>query len=233
MSKKQIVYWANNSAPQNQIGQILLNHPPKKVSKQFFRQLAPEATYQRCPATVDFFSNMYQLEFPFDIDVKVTDNVAVGIGSQCFYPVRQHFENRITAELDLGFVFFSEEPLEIEMLPPFAEKTLASEYGLVALGGMDISSTFRPVVATHILWDGVNEFKAKENEPMFYIRFKTKNPIEFKHFYLTEKLFNVTTVVANWAHLYKWGSPLQFRYDRFKNSGMRDIVLKEIKENLI
>jgi hypothetical protein len=101
------------------------------------------------------------------------------------------------------------------------------------MGGFDIGQWFRPVTANHILWEGENRFKAKEGEPMFYVRFKTDKQIVLKPFYVTEKLYKCASSNVGFARYYKEGLSLAQRYERFKITKMRDMVLKEIKANLI
>ena len=236
MSNKTVtVYWANFSVPEAQESMILLNLPPEKLMKDFFKNKAGDdsRTYVRCPATQSFMKNTYFARFPVDLDVTFENGVAHGERSGLFMKRKQDFQDKISTDIDYQWIFFAEESLEVEVLPPFGHKTEASQYGMIAMGGFDIGQWFRPVTANHILWEGETRFKAKEGEPMFYLRFKTNKQVILKPFYVTEKIYKLASSNVGFARYYKEGLSLAQRYERFKITKMRDMVLKEIKANLI
>ena len=76
-------------------------------------------------------------------------------------------------------------------------------------------------------------FEIKENEPLFYVEFKTDRPIILKRFNMNNQLDKIARGNVFSSNLFGKGQTLLSRYIKFNNSGLRDKILKEIKNNLI
>ena len=228
------VYWANLSSAELQQRQNLLVPSPKNVISELFEKaMLTNKTYNRCPANKTAFKNTYFVQSPLDFDITFNDNYqGMGLRSDWLIPRPQDFENRITTEIDLGWLFFCEESLMLEITPPYSHDTTASKYGSVAVGSFDISKWFRPVMPTFFLWENQRRFVVKANEPLAYIRFLTDEKIKLQQFELTQKLIDVNVACANHPNYYEF-LPLPERYKLFREQKMHKIVLKEIKNNLI
>jgi hypothetical protein len=228
------VYWANLSSVALQQRQNLLVPPIKSlISELFEKAIRNNKTYNRCPANKTAFKNTFFVQSPLDFDITFDDNYqGTGLRSDWLIPREQDFENRITAEIDLGWLFFCEESLMLEITPPYSHDTTVSKYGSIAVGSFDISKWFRPVMPTYFLWENERRFLIKANEPLAYIRFLTDEKIKLQQFEITQKLLDVTSACANHPNYFEF-LPLPERYKLFRERKMDAIVLKEIKNNLI
>ena len=236
MENTQIVYWSHLASEYKHPTINLLQNVPKKLLQNLAKNKHSfTRAYTNCIALHNQMSNTFYVEFPFDIDIEIEDKNNINGNKSDWFNRNQvdHFVDRQTADLDMGWFFYSPEPLELEILPPFAHKTEASKHGVVAHGSFDIGQWFRPIKATHILWEGINKFKAKENDPILYAKFHSKKQIILKQFIPTDKLLSYADACTNYSDVKYFKISLKKRYDQFKISNMQKMVLKEIQNNLV
>ena len=70
------------------------------------------------------------------------------------------------------------------------------------------------------------------NQPLFYLRFLTDKKINLKRFALTPNLDSYGKKCVDAKSYFGPRRPLDYLYEKFTKSRTRDLVLKEIKENL-
>jgi hypothetical protein len=132
----------------------------------------------------------------------------------------------------LKWIFFSEEDIEMTLTSPYFSQSPHLHYGAVVPGQLKINSWFRAVNLEFNLWPNVSEFKVEEDEILAYFNFNTNKNIKLVRFEMNEKLHHYSnagiqsTVWESWV-------PLKKRYDRFKKSRMNELVLAEIKRNIV
>ena len=136
-------------------------------------------------------------------------------------------------EFGIKAIFFADESLEAVATPPFFHEPKYTKYGTMVPGEFDIGQWFRPVNFEVQLWKNKGEFILEDNEPIFYVEFKTKRPILLHRFNMTEKLSSYTDANVNYSNLFGKRVPLADRYQRFKQVGFREKILTEIKKNVI
>jgi hypothetical protein len=211
----------------------MLDLEPKLLLADLLKNRASNPRgYGTCSALRENFFNTYYVNSPLDFDVKwdghtIESNYAGWINQR-----EPSFENRISFDLDFGWLFFSEEPLMVEQRHPYFHNGVLNDYGVMVAGAFDIGRWFRPIQPSFILWDNVNEFHAKANEPIIYLDFKTDKRIIFKQFYQTQRHMDIAEACANQSFIKK-GLSLNQRYDLFSKARLRSVVLKDIKANLM
>ena len=72
----------------------------------------------------------------------------------------------------------------------------------------------------------------KQEDPIFYIEFKTDKNIIFKRFEFNEKTMSLGTECARSPNIFGKNKKLVDRYILGKKTGLRERVLTEIKKNL-
>jgi hypothetical protein len=234
--KQQVIYWAHLAQEYRQGHMNLLNGAPELLMKDLAKdRLNFKKAYTNCVALHEQLNNTYYVKFPFDLDIQVPKpDVFEGEKAGLIAHGRpDNFNNRSTVDLDFGWFFYSPNPLIMEIMPPFAHNTKVSQYGMMTHGAFDIGQWFRPIRATHILWSDVKEFKAKENDPIMYIRFNTDKPVLLKQFILNPNLLSYSSACVDYSEMKHYKIPLKQRYLQFKSSGMRNMILNEIEKNLI
>jgi hypothetical protein len=245
MDKKQIVvYWAPAfKASDNSVNWSLLYSEPSSLfvdlNKNRRKETKAEDNFLSCPASSSRFRNTYMFKntvessYKFDGPTGQTEVLGdKGIFASIIRP--PSIKDNILIKLSLNWIFFTEEEsLSIHLNPPYFSGATHLQYGALCPGGFDIGKWFR-VTSTEInLWEGVNEFKLKEDEPIFYAEFISDSPIVLKKFVLTDELLDLAySSRVSTSHMGKW-LPLSARYKQFKRSRHKELILKKIKENLI
>lgn len=193
-----------------------------------------------CPAVVDkahqtiIFKSPMSMEFDYEnngtnidikyktesyIDVSVVRNPEMAYGPFLLF--------------NIGWLFFAEEPVEAFFTPPYFHKPKYTQYGSLIPGEFNIGKWFRPYLAEMIMWNNSGTFVLEEDEPLFYIEFKTDKKIKLKQFNYTPELEKYGQSCIDNTIMFGYGQSLATRYNRFKNIGMREKVLTAIKNNLI
>lgn len=138
-------------------------------------------------------------------------------------------EDRKVLWLPLGWLFFSEESVQMEITPPYIHDTTHQRYGAIVPGAYDISQWFRPVLTEMQLWEKQERFHVPE-EPVMYARFNTDRRVVLKRFELTPEIQKIAESVADTKLIFGRFKPIEFRYKTFKRSRTNDILLRKIKE---
>jgi hypothetical protein len=241
-----IIYWAicavENSAHRTLLADIHFNSVMKDISKR--RAKSPkvprsknylaQGSYHLCTALHNLSDNMFFLNSPFDIDIELDNEgqIIPSKRSEWFNERGQTMDDAFNLDFDYEIHLFSEDPVEITLTPPYLHQSSIPKYGFVSAVKWDISSWFRPVVLIFQLWPGVRELRIKQGEPLMYISFNTERQIVFKQFRQTPTVRQISTACLEHKFLFQF-LPLKKMYDKFFRQGLRDDLLKEIKNNII
>lgn len=246
MSKKKdeiTVYWSPYYPirAEERYDWNMLYEDPKSVAQSLREQKQanadPNNSILYCPAFKDLFSNTFV--FSNTVDSKYEFNESKKI----FEPVQENqivlcrtmepfLEDRKVIWIPLGWVFFCEEDLEMEILPPVLHETVHRKYGSITPGRFNISKWFRPCLTEMILWEKQSRFHLGV-EPVLYARFNTDRKVKLKRFELTHDIYKLAESVADTKLSFGRFKPLSYRYDTFIKSRTRDIVLRKIKEAVL
>jgi hypothetical protein len=248
-SKEPIkVYWAPIEADHyGQHGRWnILYDDPVNVFDDYRKNRNPNTgtdNYFYCPAYKAITQNMFSISSPLRSEFIYQESPADGEPPHIVYP----HEGGLGAEANrapsmtghrlmtvvLQHIFLAEEPLLMELTPPYLHKTEASQYGAVVPGQFDVGQWFRGINFEYQLWDGVQELKLGKDEPMGYVRFITDRPVELIRFDVTDKLLKIADSCVQSINMMGRFKPLSERYERFTRSRSNDLALKYIKENLL
>jgi hypothetical protein len=249
MKKKPIkVYYSYVTELMASDDQVLFNFKPESlmsdIKKKRVKEYRPLNTeeeisstgYHVCTALHEMLDNAYILKAPFDAEVYLDNTGAIirslGKNNYFFGNRMPSFENYKCVDFKLSLVLFSEEDLDISLLPPFFHKGQQPEYGFLSFGKFNIASWFRPVPVIFHLWEGSDRLYFNEGDPIGYINFHTNRRIQFEQFQMTPNIQSIVDATLKFKYLSMF-EPLSKLYERFRGSGMRDRTLKEIKENII
>ncbi len=134
--------------------------------------------------------------------------------------------------LSLGPLLFAEEPVVMRFTPPYFHKPQYTQDGTVMPGEFNIGEWFRPLSFELQMWNHKGEIKFVEGEPLMYLEFFTDRPIELIRFDHTEVIHKYVKTMLKVSTAFG-KSPIAKKYERFRNVGMREKILKEIKNNLV
>jgi hypothetical protein len=133
----------------------------------------------------------------------------------------------------LRYLLFADQPLDAYFTPPYFSKPEYTQYGSVMVGEFDIGRWFRPYNFEIQTWSNNGEIHLKENEPLFYVEFKTDKKIKMHRFKQTDQILKYSAACATTQHLFGKGESLIKKYGRFKDVGLKEKILMEIKANLL
>ena len=194
-----------------------------------------------CPASSGYFKNTYVFHNSLELRVKydftdvnnpnITDLSNNAMVVNTLRPPT--LKGKPMLNVNLGFVFFSEESLNVTFTPPFLTEPKFTKYGTPAPGTFDVSQWFRPYVFELQMWKPKGELIIEEYEPIFYVTGETNKQVNLKRFELNQKLYQYMNECTTAPHWQGRGWPLQKRYETFKRSRMNEIVLSEIKKNIL
>jgi hypothetical protein len=245
MGKKQVtnkdtttVYWTAKTDPERQTYVQLLWGPPVPLSK-----IMPEGNglgrsdnYKSCAALTPMLKNTYAFIHPLTHSVSLSGNVAspiINADLDVWLKRQSPLKNCYGIDYDFGWLFFSEESVQIKMTPTYFHNTSVSKTAYVASGSYDISKWFRMITPTYILWEGQSTLTLTEGEPAFYFEFLTNKKVILKQFECTEELRSLSNQVVYASNLTMTQKSLEYRYKRFFQTNRHKRVLKLIKDNLL
>jgi|688.fasta_scaffold401293_2 hypothetical protein len=135
--------------------------------------------------------------------------------------------------LSLFYCFFSEESLTASFTPPFLHNSNFAKQGVPPTGSYDIGQWLRTYPLEIMLWNETGTFKLEKDEPLFYVEFLTDSPIKLQRVESTEKLSGYVSQCTSAPSMIETRVPLITRYETFKKTRMKDLIMKEIKENIL
>jgi hypothetical protein len=246
MSKDPIiVYWApaiNNDDSHPDFG---FWYPSPKQLFSTLREKRTDGTDNAsvfsCPAFSELTKSTVVFNSPmscsYEFDTTDITNPIVKATSKNFIGARYvrppYIQDGPLLHFNLYYIFFATEPLEALFTSPYFHKPEHSKDGSVIPGKFDIGQWFRPYNFEVQMWNTKGEFHLKEQEPMFYVEFKTDRPIILKQFNHTQELHRISDACVGTTDMFGRGQSLLSRYFRFRDTGMKYKTLKLIEENVL
>ena len=187
----------------------------------------------KCPAFLNTVKNMYALPAPWDIDFAILPNGQIQDQSQrktADLSYLYHIKNPSvtdagTVNVFANWIFFAEESLTIQTSPPYLHNSSVADTGFYVPGSYDIGQWFRPVEAAFQLWPNKRSLKCELGEPMIYVNFLTKEPIEFKRFYMTKEIHELSMACVKFK-TYQTIKNLDRLYSIFTRNTLRNRLLR-------
>ena len=203
-----------------------LNKTKEKNSDNFLTCPAISGKFKK---TLVFRNSLSSSYFYESESITPTSSTYLGVvnsrkPSLSFGPIYQ-FANSIC--------MFSEESIDAFFTPPYFHKPEHIQYGSCIPGEFDIGQWYRPYHFEVQMWSNSGEFHIKEDEPLYYVNFKTNKKINLYRFNNSELLINYYNACIGTTSLFGRGQSFFSRYNRFKQVGLREKILTEIKKNII
>jgi hypothetical protein len=213
---------------------------PESLYKNFFSKRLHEnndlMNFNRCPFIFDYLKNVFILRSLYSYKFKIKDE---GVVSD-FYD-QEFFDNHVVIRsiekkcfsFIQSFIFFTDEKSLEVFVPelPYLEDNNITKRCIPFSGKMNIGKYFRSIDFPFFLKNDFDEFAIEEDEVFAYIRFLTKEKINFIPFYPSLKIIEYSKVSSSSNK----GRKNFFRptLEYYKNFKIKKIVLKEIEKNLL
>jgi hypothetical protein len=193
-------------------------------------------TWYACSSFLEFSKNLFFMPNPVHTSLVVDETTGIVYQPDetnrmtTAYTRSAMVNDALTISLNYGYIFFSEEEIELTTYPTFLHHNSLLKYGYCTPGTLNTSKWFRPIILELQLWQHNNSLVIDQGSPLFY--FKTSETVKLQRFFLTDTLKQYSNGCVNFKAL-EPKKPLSYLYTKFKNSGLNKQVLKEIKENLV
>jgi len=195
--------------------------------------------FRYCPSIRDQTKNLYALKFPVDYSLTFDiqrEYVQSDLYNQEFFDnmIRTRSFEPVCCTYRICYIFVAEDSLEVEVTSPYLSENIFSNSTYILPGKFDIGKWLRPVDCSFLVREGISNVPMNKGDDWAYINFLTDKKVVFKKFYFTDKLNDIMTNILNVKTYQKVHfSPLSSWYDLYQKSKMKNLVLREIKENLM
>lgn len=134
---------------------------------------------------------------------------------------------------NMGWLFFADEPLVARFTAPYFPASSPAEGVILSTGEFDIGTWYRDFNLDYHVPPKIKELIFEEDQPLFYIDFKTDKKIIFKRYTVTKTLRNIANEAAESRERYGAFKSLTNRYLVSKKTMLPELILTEIKKNVV
>jgi hypothetical protein len=241
------VYWAPSLYTTEDVQWNFFYQEPKPVANNLLTNTTENTLAIQCPATRNILKNVYSLNSNVDDYINLShldlDVDALDLSDDQYdLPVDSKvslrrvrptsFVGYVNVVYNLGWMFFADEPLVAKFLPPYYPSATPTPGAIMSVGEFDIGQWYRPMNLDYHIPYGSSSFSVKNNEPMAFIEFKTEKKIKIHRYKYTLPLHRIAEEFATSVHRHG-RTPLLKRYQIAKQAKMSELVLSEIKQNLV
>jgi hypothetical protein len=173
-------------------------------------QITPHLTNPNYPV---YFNNLGPLQIKIEREPSIT--------------------NYTNVTYNMGWIFFADEPLEVKFTAPYFPASSPGEGVILSTGQFDIGAWYRDFNLDYHVPLETELLTFKEDQPLFYMDFKTDKKIVLKRYKLTKELKNISEEFVYSRERYGRFKSLQHRYNMSKKSMMPEQILTEIRKNIV
>lgn len=200
--------------------------------------------YLRCPAVGNRLKKTFVFRTTTNTSVKIIDGSYIAYEFSSEDDMRRHqttvellHKPTLNGHYLLNYmhpvIFFTDAPsMTVSISPPYFQKTVHSEYGVIVPGEFDVAKWFRPMNFEFQLWEGVTELRVPAGEPIGYVECQTDARVVLKKFNLTQKLNRLSSSLIH-VSPHRRFAKLSEKYKLFTNAKISGGILREIQDNLV
>lgn len=240
------IYWAPAQFSTFDQSWDYLYAQPESVFTQMIRNSPANGTMTTCPAIKGSFKNTFVFRSNIDDEFEIPEGVLEQLSTQdenidvpvnsklSLFNIRKtSYEGYANLCYNMSWALFAEEPVEAKFTAPYYPASSPIEGALMSGGQFDIGSWFRPFNLDWHVPFKAKSFSLKEGQPIFFLEILTDKKVEFKRYAMSPRLFSLAKEMANSSRSYGKFKTLAQRYEGAKRAQISEIVLSEIKRNLI
>ena len=245
MSDSIDVYWATGNFSDQEQQWNLLYREPEQVYLHEVGKNKKQNQLKSCPAHRNVASKLYALKSNIDDKHNFTDQLlsenqnAAGTilpsnGKVALQVIRPPIsDNYANIIYNLSWLFIASESLEMKMTAPYFPATTPTKDAKLTFGQFDIGNWYRNVNLEYLIPLEAKEFVVKKGESLAYVEFLTEKKINLIPFVFTERIKKLQQeFVTGQNHIHR-GFPLKQRYQLAKTSNIRNIMLTEVRKNVV
>lgn len=247
MTEPITIYWAPTLFDrEDQITWEMLYQEPTSVASRLMSSTGKKGLIRSCPAVKDSFKNLFEFKGTIDDNFILSKEQLQEAGTfpdgrmiasenkvAVLSPRRSSFPGYVNINYNLSWLMFASEPVEVEFFPPFFPMVSPCKNAFLAVGKMDIGKWYRPFNLDYHVPIEDQEFNFKANDPLFYLKVHTEKKVKFERYVMTQRLRALSGEAVRSPAFTGANQPLEGRYKFAAMVGMPQLVLSEIKKNLV
>lgn len=231
------VYWAPGYEISNTDWNMLYSDPISVFDKHLSNKTDIDKydSVFYCPAFKNLTKNTLEFKNPIESSYSINSEGRLLLSKHSLAAniVRPpNIKDRHLIEYGLFPVFFADSDISMTLTSPWLESPAWTSQANIVPGRYNIGKWFRAVNIEFMLQAGIREFNIKKDDTLCYFTFDTDEHIKFIRFRMNEELRKLSVSCSSSTIWEPW-IPMADRYRRFKESRMRSIILKKIKENIV
>ena len=237
-----IIYWSPIFNTTDSVDWNMLYPEPENLYVDLIKnkeKLSGTDSFFSCPAvnsrlkTSFVFKNGLKTKFSYDFSDKYNPTIQYEEGINSMYYKPSNLVDGANVLLSIGWIFFSEEPVDILINPAMMHNTNLSSHGIIVPGKYDVSKWFRPLSGEIQLWKTKGTVTIEEDDPLFYLEVLSEKRVTLKRFKMNESLTKYKNACVDAPKSMGFNVPLKKRYKTFIQSRTNELILSEIKNNLV
>lgn len=247
MSDELIIYWTPQAFVTSKESWNLLYQKPRNVYSELIDMSSTKSPIRLCPATKDNLTKTFSIYSALeesidfsDIDLEELDKntpIQTNFNIRSVIALQKDRESSFPGYLNfsynLSWLFFAEEPVIARFTAPYFPTSSPAQGAYLAPGQFDIGQWFRPFNLDYHIPYSTKSFNINTTDPLFFVEIFTNKKVVFKRFVKNAVIDNIATEMSSAPAIYTPFKKLSQRYDMFNKSQIREILLKEIKKEII
>lgn len=217
----------------------MLAEQPFSVAKNFFENFKIDKNNKnqlinKCPSIKEELNNLFGIKSIYDYSFYIENNNVFSKEKNQFF-FDEHLLIRSLEQKFFSFtqryIFYTDSP-SLRMTAnifPFLENNNVTEKCNMIPGSFDIGKWYRNIEFPFFLKNQFNHFKILQEETMFYIKFETKEKINFIQYRYSDSMKQYRKDYDAISNLQYWGKLGNF----YKYSKNKKLLLNEIERNLV
>lgn len=241
------IYWSPATYDPEQESWSFLYPEPVNVFSNLVKNNKHGGVYVSCPASKQMLKNTYSINSAIDdthnlptellSSIAYTETTEHPIPTNGILPIKKErkssYDGYINISYHLKWLFFASEPVEARWTAPYFPASSPVKDALFSVGQMNIGQWFRPINLDWHIPLSSQTFSIEEGQPLAFLEIMTDKKVEFKRFQMSQKIIRISQEFSQSPARYGKFKSLKDRYLMAAKSKATEILLKEIKENLI
>lgn len=239
-----IIYWSAHSS----VDELFLALRQPEPSMVDIKSIRPQssignrhADFTLCPSIIDYSRNLYSLKSPLNLNFwsEEHDIMFDNFYSDDFFRKIINVRDGPGGIVSLNvvpYIFFAEESCIMQYSGPSMTNNSFVDHCSVVPGQVDIGRWFRSTDLATVIRKKNQKVIVNKGDTVANVRFCTSEKITFKKFYFNQQLDEYSKKVTNYKHSQNNSRLRDYfanMYTDFEQSRLRELILKEIKKNLM
>ena len=231
--KSITVYWSRINLPLLTAKDLLTYQPfsvYKNIKTEFKKYPSSSLLgYIQCPASYNELKNVIGIrsDQDYNIELKEGNENLNQLNREGHISLRSINEKFF--DINNNYIFFSDQPLEVSLLPAYLDPNNLTKNTTLLSGKYDCGKWFRPISPAYV--SHKNIINIKRGDTLYYLKFNTNKKINLVNYQFNNQLgtyLNSTMGIKS----FKKFLPLKTLYNLFLEKKYNSRILKEIKNNL-